>query len=151
MADLDIDMTRTLEELERSNWGEPTFDSYLVTTCHALRRKPLADFGTEDLRIMIGQNIGVSFLLPLAVRVLQADPLASGDCYHGDLLVAVLACDLKKSPDWPKFVLSLEDIADRALKLLAREHGGIDGEILSNLRSGAQRLREIQKGSCLES
>ncbi len=45
---------KTLEELEGVVWDEPDSASHLVTTCHALRRKPLGDFSVEDLRIMIG-------------------------------------------------------------------------------------------------
>jgi hypothetical protein len=56
----------------------------------ALRRKPLSEFTTEDLRIMIGQQIALPVLLPLAVTVLAADPLAEGDFYPGDLLNAVV-------------------------------------------------------------
>jgi hypothetical protein len=41
---------KTLDELEGVVWGEPTFDSYLVTTCHRLRTKPVDEFSVEDLR-----------------------------------------------------------------------------------------------------
>ncbi len=71
-------------------WGEPEYDSYLVTTCHRLRRKPLRELSVEDLRILIGQRIGLLWLIPLAVEVLEAEPLAEGDFYPGDLLAAVL-------------------------------------------------------------
>jgi hypothetical protein len=50
---------KSLQELERDGWGQPDYDSHLVQTCHRLRRVPLADFTTEDLRIMIGQKIGL--------------------------------------------------------------------------------------------
>ena len=59
---------KTLDELEGVAWGEPTFDSYLVTTCHRLRTKPVDEFSVEDLRIMIGQQIGLPHLVPLAGR-----------------------------------------------------------------------------------
>lgn len=85
-----FDRSRTLDELDPPVWGEPTYDSYLVTTCHRLRRKPLTEFSTEDLRIMIGQGIGLRWLVPLALEVLEKDPLAAGDFYSGDLLAAVL-------------------------------------------------------------
>ncbi|WP_458351676.1 contact-dependent growth inhibition system immunity protein [Micromonospora schwarzwaldensis] len=39
---------------------------------------------------MLGQEIGVPALLPLAVQVLLRDPLAEGDYYPGDLLSNVL-------------------------------------------------------------
>jgi hypothetical protein len=81
----------TLDELDPPAWGEPTFDSHLVKTCHALRRKPLHEFSVEDLRIMIGQRIGLRWLIPLALEALEAEPLAEGDFYPGDLLGAVLS------------------------------------------------------------
>jgi hypothetical protein len=87
------DRTRCLDVLEGITWGEPTFPSHLVKTCHALRRKPIGEFSIEDLRIMIGQRIGLPFLMPLAVELLMKDPLAEGDFYAGDLLTNVLRVD----------------------------------------------------------
>jgi hypothetical protein len=81
----------TIEQLERSDWGVPPADSsFLVRRCFELRRKPLAQFTVEDLRIMLGQQLAVSILLPLAADVLATDPLIEGAFYPGDLLCAVL-------------------------------------------------------------
>jgi hypothetical protein len=55
-----------------------------------LRRRPLNELTTEDLRLLIGQNIGLPYLLPLALEVLRDNPMAAGDFYEGDLLSAVL-------------------------------------------------------------
>jgi len=81
---------RSLQELEGHDWGETPFSSHLVRTCYALRRKPLRDFTIEDLRTMIGQNIGLDYLMPIAIEQLQRNPLAAGDFYPGDLLEKVL-------------------------------------------------------------
>ncbi|MFI7594725.1 contact-dependent growth inhibition system immunity protein [Micromonospora sp. NPDC049359] len=81
----------TIEELERDRWPDPGPDAtFLITRCSELRRKPLAEFTAEDLRIMLGQEIAVPALLPRAVHVLLSDPLAEGDYYPGDLLANVL-------------------------------------------------------------
>jgi hypothetical protein len=88
-----FDRGKSLQDLEQDNWGEPTYQSHLVTTVHMLRRKPLAEFTVEDLRIMIGQGIGLLFLIPLALERLEEDPLAAGDFYRGDLLRAVFLAD----------------------------------------------------------
>jgi hypothetical protein len=80
----------SLQELEGQDWGEASYPSSLVRTCHALRRKPLRDFTVEDLRIMIGQNFSLEYLVPLAIEHLQRDPFAAGDFYEGDLLASVL-------------------------------------------------------------
>lgn len=86
-------LSETLESLEKDVWGEPEYNSHLVTTCHRLRKKALNDFETEDLRIMIGQNIGLRYLIPLALDKLDENILADGDLYEGDLLQAVLKSD----------------------------------------------------------
>jgi hypothetical protein len=84
---------KTLDELEGVAWGPPTYDSYLVTTCHRLRTKPIGEFDVEDLRIMIGQNIGLPYLLPLALDRLEGNLWAEGHMYPGDLLKMTAAAD----------------------------------------------------------
>jgi hypothetical protein len=84
----------TLDELEGFVWGEPNFDSYLVTTCCRLRTKPIDEFTVEDLRIMIGQQISLPHLIPIAAKVLEKEPLAEGNYYPCDLLNAVI--DVKR-------------------------------------------------------
>ena len=85
-----VDLNNTLEQLDQQDWGDPGYDSYLVKTCHQLRKKPLKEFTTEDLRIMIGQNINLEFLIPLAIEKLKEDILAEGNYYEGDLLNNIL-------------------------------------------------------------
>lgn len=97
-----VDLLSTLEQLENEYWGEPGYPSHLVITCHQLRQKPLRDFTIEDLRIMIGQNISLDILVPLAMERLHQNIMAEGNCYPGDLLQNVVAADPKyweKHPD----------------------------------------------------
>src|SRR6266436_2786608 len=89
----DFDPSKSLQELEGKDWGEPTYDSHLVTECHRLRRIPLREFTGENLRIMIGQQIGLPHLIPLALELLRKDSFTAGDLYGGDLLAAVLRAD----------------------------------------------------------
>ena len=84
----------TLTELEGEDWGEPPFPSHLVTECHRLRKVPIGDFTVENLRIMIGQNIGLDHLIPMTMQVLRRDPLASGDFFEGDLLQSVIRSEV---------------------------------------------------------
>ena len=85
----------SLESLEKCVWPplDSSESSYLVQTCHTLRKKHLKDFSIEDFRIMIGQNIGLNFLIPLAIDILKSNILAEGDFYEGDLLKSVLTSD----------------------------------------------------------
>ncbi len=105
---------KSLQELEHSDWGEPTYNSYLVTTIHRLRRVPLRQFSVEDLRIMIGQNMGLPYLVPLALEQLRKHPLVEGDFYPGDLLKAVLSADANFWRDHADWRDEVEEIAQRA-------------------------------------
>jgi len=107
---MQLNLSLTLDQLENTDWGEPTYSSYLVRTCHALRKKPLKDFTIEDLRIMIGQNISLEYLMPLAILELSKNILAEGDFYEGDLLKAVLSAEggfWKKHPGMGERVATL--------------------------------------------
>ncbi|MFJ3794171.1 contact-dependent growth inhibition system immunity protein [Kitasatospora sp. NPDC090091] len=86
------DRSRSLEELERAPWPDPPADATrLVATVHALGRKPIGTLTVEDLRLLLAQQVGVPFALPLALEILRQDPMAEGDLYEGDLLAAVRA------------------------------------------------------------
>ena len=82
-----IDRSKTIEELENKYWGPPSHSSYLVRTCTSLRSKALQDFDAEDLRIMIGQQNNLDYLVPIAIELLQEDVLVAGEMYRGDLLI----------------------------------------------------------------
>jgi hypothetical protein len=110
---LGAERSRTLDDLDPPAWGEPTYDSHLVKTCHALRRKPLRELAIEDLRILIGQRIGLSWLIPLALEALEAKPLAEGDFYAGDLLAAVLSVGPDLWVDQPRWRSRTEAVLDR--------------------------------------
>jgi hypothetical protein len=64
-----LDTTRALNELDPPDWGGPPPDATgLIANCHAARQKPLNTLTGKDLRILIGQNIGLPYLVPLAME-----------------------------------------------------------------------------------
>ncbi|WP_145046487.1 contact-dependent growth inhibition system immunity protein [Paenibacillus xylanexedens] len=85
-----VDITKTLEELEGEYWDEPNFASSLVIQVHQLRKKSLCELNNEDLRLLIGQQINLDLILPLAIEKLIQNPLESGDMHIGDLFCSVL-------------------------------------------------------------
>ena len=114
----DIDRSKSLQQLEGRNWPEPTWDSHLVTECHRLGRIPLRDFTPGNLRIMIGQQICLPYLIPLALEVLRDDPFTDGDLYEGDLLAVVLRADSRFWLAAPELRAEAARIAQEALSLL---------------------------------
>ena len=84
------DTTKTIEEHEGIAWKPPVLQSYVTMTCFALRRKPLRDLTNEELRVGLEQQVGVTYLVPLAIKQLEADPLLEARLYRGDLLQSLL-------------------------------------------------------------
>ncbi len=54
------------------------------------------------MRLLIGQDVGLAFLLPLALEALGDDPMAEGAMYEGDLLSAVLTRSPAVWKEWPE-------------------------------------------------
>ncbi|MFF3849609.1 contact-dependent growth inhibition system immunity protein [Streptomyces sp. NPDC002328] len=107
----------SLEELERDRWSVPSGgETRLMATVRQLRRNPIGCLTVEDMRLLIGQDVGLAYLLPLAVEVLRVDPLAEGDMYEGDLLAAVLTRSAEvwsESPELKRDVrLIVSELAD---------------------------------------
>lgn len=86
----DFDKELTLEELENDYWQTIVYPSKLVERCYKFRKIPLKDLTIEQLRTLIGQQIGLDFLLPIAFEQLEKNILSEGDFYEGDLLESVL-------------------------------------------------------------
>ncbi|HKY41903.1 MAG TPA: contact-dependent growth inhibition system immunity protein [Pyrinomonadaceae bacterium] len=105
---------KTLEELDGEDWGAPEYPSRLVTNCHRLRRVPLKDFVIEDLRLMIGQQFSLEYLVPVALDRLEDDPFAEGDFYPGDLLNNVLGVSCAFWEQHPESLQRLEHIVEKA-------------------------------------
>ena len=94
---------RTLDTVDPPAWGPaPPDATVLIKRCHELRTKPLRDFTAEDLRIMIGQQVALGRLVPLALDRLRPDSLVEDDDYPTGLLASVLRVDTafwERSPD----------------------------------------------------
>lgn len=111
----------TIEELEGERWPEPNWPSHLVGECHRLRKLQLRLFTIENLRIMLGQDIGSHYLVPMALEHLEAEPFAEGDFYPGDLLCSVLSLPQSFWTDHPELKTRAAAVAARAMG--AHDHG----------------------------
>ncbi len=132
---------QTLDELEGVEWGPPTCDSSLVRNAHRLRRVPLKKYRLGDLRIMIGQQIGIKYLVPRALDHLEAHPLAEGSFYPGDLLAAVVRLPdsfwLAHRPLLPRVLRAIDSALSRLRKIRSVE------ELSSELRTERRRLAAL--------
>jgi hypothetical protein len=131
------DLARTLEELEGEVWGEPEFKSHVVEQSHMLRRVPLGSLSIEHLRLLVGQQVGLPWVLERAVQVLEANPLAEGDLYEGDLLAAVLSIPHHVLQRHPHLLERLWAVVERAAPSLqqrsSRDPWGAESEMLRSI------------------
>jgi hypothetical protein len=117
---------RTLDTVDPPAWGPaPPGATALIKRCHELRTKPLVDFTVDDLCVMIGQQVALNRLVPLAVERLRPDPLMADDDYPVDLLASVLGVD-------PAFwALSLDTMVEmRKLAEILRERFRLEPGLL---------------------
>jgi contact-dependent growth inhibition (CDI) system CdiI-like immunity protein len=85
---------KTIENLEKQNFGDPNdAPTNMVKRCLQLCKVPLDQFTVEDLRLMIGQDFSLRYLIPLAIEHLKTNIFVEGSYFPGDLLKNVLSVD----------------------------------------------------------
>jgi hypothetical protein len=130
----------SIEELEGDRWAEPDLDSHVVLECHRLRKLQLRLFTVENLRLMLGQDIGARYLVPIALAHLEADPFVAGDFYPGDLLCSMLSLPHAFWTDHPELRTRAAAVAARAMDHVMGEHA--DDEIPEKaIRKACDRFR----------
>ncbi|WP_100612249.1 contact-dependent growth inhibition system immunity protein [Confluentibacter lentus] len=86
---------KTLENLEKDFWGEPTYDSYLVKRTHEIRKLPLIELTNDDIAMMLRQEFSLGYIVPLAIEKLQIDILSFGESGNeGAIMEAILEISL---------------------------------------------------------
>lgn len=110
----------TIEKIENSIRRDlPDDASDLIRRCHELRKKDLNSFSIEDLRILIGQQISLDILIPMAIDKLTENILAEGDYYEGDLLKNVLTVE-------PAFWVAHPDLKQKVVALFKQNASRLD-------------------------
>lgn len=121
-------MKATIEELEGKVWPEPEYQSALVLTAHALRKKPIEELTPNELRIAFNENIGTKFLKERVFEVLKEEP-AVGDLFAGDLILAVM-----RSEQFRNDIEFCKKIVEKAEVALKEELDSQTRDEIENLR-----------------
>ncbi len=90
-------INQSIEELENCVWGEAELNTYVIQTTLAARKKPIFQLTYEEIRLLISQKVGLKYVLPIAVSVLNINPLEEVRYYEGDLLNVCLKLTVE---DW---------------------------------------------------
>jgi hypothetical protein len=85
---------KSIENLEKDFWGpSPKNSTPLVDKVHRLRTIQIETLEPKHIRLLIGQKVGLRFLIPVALEILTPDIFINTDFYNGDLLQNVLNVD----------------------------------------------------------
>jgi hypothetical protein len=114
--------TRSIAELEGIEWAISEVDAGpMHRRCMRLRKIPISSLSPGDLRVLIGQDIGLVFLMPLAIEMLERSPLMEAEYFNGDLLCVVLGVEAgfyRKHPSMTARVKKLLDFVPSELEKL---------------------------------
>ncbi|GGY15736.1 hypothetical protein GCM10010358_79520 [Streptomyces minutiscleroticus] len=121
-----VNKDRAIEELEGNAWPPPQSETTsLVRGVHDLRKRPIKNLGLDGLRRLISQDVGLRWLLPVALDYLRdtAPDEAVTGWYDDDLLTAVLMRKEQTWRSWPELARHLNETV----------------KMLTDLPSGMQR------------
>ena len=121
-----FDDSKSIEQLENNFWPTTVKSPTVLTEkCYHYRRLPVKRLNTEQTRLLIGQNIGLEFLIPKALKILYFNILAKGDFYPGDLLMAVMNCE-------EEYWNSHLDLKTELIELITQKREEIESQNNSN-------------------
>ena len=87
---------KSIEELSGISLGEDNYGSYVVGTATKAVKKPVGELSAEEIRLLIGQRIGVKYLLHRAVLILDKEPLIMTSVFMGDLMMELLRLETEE-------------------------------------------------------
>ena len=124
-----MNTSRTIEQLEADPWpATPSDASPMVARCYSLRKVPLEQLSAGDCRMLLAQEIGTKYVVPLALAFVEADPLLEGDYYPGDLLHTLFDVEDQYWVNHEEHRFQLVKVAQEAGKSLGERSNGSGSE-----------------------
>ncbi len=84
---------KSISELEGWKWNNEVpleSESYVVWNFYRLHNYPVKNYNLADFRFMIGQETGLEYLVPIALKKLEDDLFIEAELYPGDLFCSLL-------------------------------------------------------------
>ena len=103
-------MATSLKEKYGPYRSQVDLDSTLCWRCKTIWETPFTSLKPSDYRVLIDQNIALDEIVPIALSLLEENPLIEADLYRGDLLKSIFTI--------PKnFWLDRNDLFTRTVEL----------------------------------
>lgn len=118
----------TLKQLCREEKWELSYESVAVSkSAQIYNNLILDDFTPKELRLMISQNIGNEFLVPLALEVLENNLFLKAEHCPGDLLQAVCSVEKKFWAENEKLYKELMSMIKKSEAILQNAVSALSG------------------------
>lgn len=141
MKNINIDSTKSIEELENDFWQDHDYPTDLIKKIHLYRKIPLKELSLEQIRVLITQNVGLKFLIPEALEILNTNILTDTGLYEGDLLISVISCDSSYWINNPNYKI-------HTCEIINRNRNEIESKNENNsLRHVIKRINEFYKSA----
>lgn len=134
-----------MEELEEDYWGPPSpHSTSLVRAVHELRQRPVENLEPDELARLVGQEVGLTWVLPPALELLlkTAPRESEGGWYDEDLLYAVLSI----SSDFWVSHPELADLLKRTVNTLRTPQGNASSLTSDNFSLMEEFLNSLPEG-----
>lgn len=92
-SDPHVDDSRSLNELMKLEPSLPPYVTPMIERIEAACATPVRDLSVDQIRLLVGQQTGLEFIMPRALYELSKNPLVDASYYQGDLLNACLGVD----------------------------------------------------------
>jgi hypothetical protein len=115
-----------LELLPAQDFDLPDSPTSMMKMIHQTLRKPLEEYTNEDLRVLIGQEIALEYLVPIAINHLAENPFIKAGSYFGDLLSSVVRVNpsfWNAFPEYYWMILEIVSGASPVIEKLSVEFG----------------------------
>lgn len=120
---------KTLLELDQTLHDPSRLDDDRAMAMRRLGNKPLRRLNPAEMRELIARNLGLPFLVPLAMERLAEEPFLEAQLHAGDLLTAVLEADtcfwIDNEELWCEMIPILEKAVER-INARIQEEGSED-------------------------
>lgn len=104
-------LEKSINDLDGKCMSEKSeFNSFTVDRTFELMDKRIRLLQPEDIRLLIGQNIGLKYLVPIAIEILTNNPLIDAEYFEGDLLLRLLSIDENFWKNYPDLKLKFLEI-----------------------------------------
>lgn len=131
---------KSIAVLEGKRWPDPGVQaSHFHRRLYEAVTKPISELKPEELRLLIVQDVGIEFVLSLALDIIEKDPLIEVEHFRGDLLVAALGA----SPAAYRRLPEVRSRAEKVLQLVPTELEKLDHVDFDTTTEALEEAEEV--------